>query len=159
MDDCYFSDITKWEKKKQRVFSCKMGGYLQLVVKLHQCTSAFTSHKTTTSKLLHCMFHCLVVCQPIHKKLPASIGQLITLQRLDLSQCSQLKELPTSIGQLTTLQTLNLSYCSQLHCTTRVLLPNVHAVCQSLFTKPMNSLLAHWWVLFTATKMKSFKIQ
>jgi Leucine-rich repeat (LRR) protein len=32
------------------------------------------------------------------KELPTSIGQLTTLQTLDLHECSQLKELPTSIG-------------------------------------------------------------
>jgi hypothetical protein len=32
-----------------------------------------------------------------------SIGQLTSLQELDLLECFKLKEFPTSIGQLTTL--------------------------------------------------------
>ncbi len=47
------------------------------------------------------------------KVLPTSINKLITLQELDLSGCSQLKELPT-IDKLTALQSFNLSKCSQL---------------------------------------------
>jgi hypothetical protein len=39
--------------------------------------------------------------------LPTSIGQLTTLQTLDLTHCSQLKELPTSIDQLIALQSWN----------------------------------------------------
>jgi hypothetical protein len=34
------------------------------------------------------------------KELPTSIGQLMALQELYLSQCFELKELPTFIGQL-----------------------------------------------------------
>ncbi|CAK9236075.1 unnamed protein product, partial [Sphagnum troendelagicum] len=48
------------------------------------------------------------------KELPTSIGQLTTLETLNLSKYSELKELPTSIGQLNTLQKLVLSGCSQL---------------------------------------------
>jgi hypothetical protein len=48
------------------------------------------------------------------KELPTSIGQLTTLQKLDLSWWSKLKELPTSIGQLTTLQKFYLSQCDEL---------------------------------------------
>jgi len=38
------------------------------------------------------------------KKLPASIGQLSTLQEFDLSRCFELKDLRTSTNELTRLQ-------------------------------------------------------
>jgi Leucine-rich repeat (LRR) protein len=40
------------------------------------------------------------------QELPTSIGQLTSLQNLDLSNCSSLQELPTSIVQLHALQNL-----------------------------------------------------
>ena len=57
-------------------------------------------------------------------KMPKTLGQLVALERLDLSGklvapscfygCSQLAELPGSIGQLVALRELDLSGCSQL---------------------------------------------
>ena len=40
--------------------------------------------------------------------------QLFALQRLGLSECSQLSSLPESFGQLSALQHLDLYGCSQL---------------------------------------------
>jgi hypothetical protein len=49
------------------------------------------------------------------QELPTSIGQLNALQKLDLTRCSSLQDLPTSIGQLNAFQKFNLGDCSQLH--------------------------------------------
>jgi Leucine-rich repeat (LRR) protein len=48
------------------------------------------------------------------EKLPLPIGQLNALQKLDLSECANLKELPSSIGQLNALQELDLNGCDNL---------------------------------------------
>jgi Leucine-rich repeat (LRR) protein len=48
------------------------------------------------------------------KELPTFIDNLIGLENLDLSRCSELKELPTSVDKLITLQSLNLSGCLEL---------------------------------------------
>lgn len=45
--------------------------------------------------------------------LPDTLGQLTSLQTLDLSWCSSLRELPDLSG-LTSLQTLDLSWCTSL---------------------------------------------
>eukprot|EP00961_Rhodomonas_salina_P056653 760911-Rhodomonas_salina.1 len=48
------------------------------------------------------------------KKLPFWIGETHGLCRLDMQQCSSLRELPASMGGMTGLQRLNLSRCSSL---------------------------------------------
>ncbi|XP_074317949.1 disease resistance protein RGA2-like [Silene latifolia] len=49
------------------------------------------------------------------ESLPESIGQLLHLRCLDLSECSQLRILPKSITKLVNLQTLDLQECFRLH--------------------------------------------
>jgi hypothetical protein len=47
-------------------------------------------------------------------QLPASLGQLTSLEVLDLSNCRRLARLPDAIGQLSALQTLRLRSCRSL---------------------------------------------
>ena len=50
----------------------------------------------------------------VHTILPEWIGELKSLQTLDLRGCSQIANLPKSIGKLSNLETLDLSFCSSL---------------------------------------------
>jgi Leucine-rich repeat (LRR) protein len=48
------------------------------------------------------------------EELPTSIGQLRTLQKLDLSRCFELKDLLTSTNELIELQKIDFLECSKL---------------------------------------------
>ncbi|CAN6544816.1 unnamed protein product [Malus baccata var. baccata] len=64
--------------------------------------------------------------------LPSSIGNLISLQTLDLSGCKHLVSLPTNICKLKYLEELNLSGCSELEKFPEILEPMEHLVSLSL---------------------------
>ncbi|GJN16186.1 hypothetical protein PR202_gb03146 [Eleusine coracana subsp. coracana] len=60
-------------------------------------------------KLLHLDMSCSGITE-----LPGTFGNLTNLNRLELSQCFDLRALPESLCGLTTLQYLNLTFCSHL---------------------------------------------
>nr|XP_028958143.1 disease resistance protein TAO1-like isoform X2 [Malus domestica] len=66
------------------------------------------------------------------KMLPSSIGNLISLQTLDLCGCKHLVNLPTNICKLKYLEELNLSGCSELENFPEILEPMEHLVSLSL---------------------------
>ncbi len=55
-----------------------------------------------------CLKNCMI------QKLPNNLFNCLQIQVLDLAQCQSLEKIPASIGQLNTLQELNLSRCSNL---------------------------------------------
>jgi Leucine-rich repeat (LRR) protein len=61
-----------------------------------------------------CSLKRLCICLRHVTALPASVGELSSLQELQIAACHTLKTLPKSIGELKRLKSIQISSCDQL---------------------------------------------